>query len=106
MARFIVRADMEGATPTDYEKLATRLYKRKIYQVIANLEGVYYDLPPATYISDYYSNPTNFFEIARNTVLAVINQYDPPKKYEIVVFEYVGSMFVLNENTDTSKLPK
>lgn len=70
------------------------------------MEGIFYDLPADTYISDYYSNPTNFFEIARNTVLAIVNQYDPPKKYKIIAFEYVESRFVLNENTDKNKLPK
>jgi hypothetical protein len=74
--------------------------------VIKSDDNVWYDLPTGTYNGQSTSDMDVFYEKAKDAVLAVVNQYNPPLKYELIVAQYPKSRFKLNKNTDKSKLPK
>ena len=106
MARFAVRPEINNASSDDYTRLHEEMYKRNIYRVIQGADNVWYDLPTGTYRAFKELTLDQFYQLALDAILVIVNQYKPAKNYELIVFEFNQSRWFLNVNTDKARLPK
>jgi hypothetical protein len=104
MPKFIIRVEINNFD--DHDTLHDELYKYGIYRVIQANDGVYYDLPAGTYRLHGHIDIQAAYNRAELAVLAVVSQFMPHKKYELIVSHYNSSKSMLNVTTDISKLPR
>jgi hypothetical protein len=104
MPKYILRVEIPNFD--DFETLHQELAKYDFYRVIQANDGVYYDLPAGTYRLQAGIDIQAAHHRAELAVSAVVSQFTPHKKYELIVSHYVSSKSTLNVTTDVSKLPR
>lgn len=89
MAQFIVRVELQNATPEDYEILHNAMYIENLYKIIADdSTGKYYHLPTAEY--NYIGNIDDREIILTKAERAAVKTN---RKHSILVTKSAGIIF-------------
>jgi hypothetical protein len=107
MPIFVVRPELNNASPGDYDRLHQAMYTRQIYKVIKLDNGSWKDLPTGTYRCVFDdSTAQSVYKIAVSALNSIGKwNIGNRRDYELIVFEASKSYSDLQDNTDRSKRP-